>query len=261
MTKLMLISSIAAVMLISSNAFLSTQLKRSPALQSLQFAKGSDDMDSMESFQPISFGSDEKALNPAMFVLPAAVLATMMPQVADANEYGILAGKTASLIHPVTNLLLFATSIYSAFLGWNWKRLREIGGELKTLTAELPTLSTGAAKFPITDQISAINTEISSLRSASTPDDAKISALTSDLSKLNGAMELNAQIADLTATRKSLMAMNLRDKHWLTGSILLGAGVTVSILGAFNTYMRAGKLFPGTVIRCVAYHCVVITHY
>jgi hypothetical protein len=38
---------------------------------------------------------------------------------------------------------------------------------------------------------------------------------------------------------------NLREKHYLTGSVLLGVGVTVSILGAFNTFMRAEKLFPG----------------
>ena len=42
-----------------------------------------------------------------------------------------------------------------------------------------------------------------------------------------------------------IVAMNLKDKHATTGSWLLGAGVTVSLLGAFNTYMRAGKLFPG----------------
>jgi hypothetical protein len=42
-----------------------------------------------------------------------------------------------------------------------------------------------------------------------------------------------------------IAAMNLKDKHATTGSWLLGAGVTVSLLGAFNTYMRAGKLFPG----------------
>ena len=39
--------------------------------------------------------------------------------------------------------------------------------------------------------------------------------------------------------------MNLRDKHYTTGSTLLGVGVGVAILGAFNTYMRVGKLFPG----------------
>jgi hypothetical protein len=29
------------------------------------------------------------------------------------------------------------------------------------------------------------------------------------------------------------------------GSVLLGTGVTIAIEGAFNTYIRTGKLFPG----------------
>jgi len=43
-------------------------------------------------------------------------------------------------------------------------------------------------------------------------------------------------------TRKQLLAGDFRDKHFKTGSILLGGGVTVSILGAFDTYFRAGKV-------------------
>jgi hypothetical protein len=39
--------------------------------------------------------------------------------------------------------------------------------------------------------------------------------------------------------------MDLRDKHYLTGSVLLGVGVSVALLGCVNTYLRAGKLFPG----------------
>mmetsp|Transcript_6497 Transcript_6497/g.14042 ORF Transcript_6497/g.14042 Transcript_6497/m.14042 type:complete len:138 (-) Transcript_6497:371-784(-) len=66
-----------------------------------------------------------------------------------------------------------------------------------------------------------------------------------DLALVKGAFALDAQIAQLSATRKDLLGKNLKDKHQTTGSILLGVGVTVSVMGAFNTYMRAGKLFPG----------------
>lgn len=38
------------------------------------------------------------------------------------------------------------------------------------------------------------------------------------------------------------MAGDFRDRHWRTGSILLGLGVTMSIAGGFDTYFRAGKV-------------------
>jgi hypothetical protein len=38
---------------------------------------------------------------------------------------------------------------------------------------------------------------------------------------------------------------DFRDRHYNTASLLLGLGVFTSILGGFNTYFRAGKLFPG----------------
>jgi hypothetical protein len=38
---------------------------------------------------------------------------------------------------------------------------------------------------------------------------------------------------------------SFRDRHFNAGSILLGLGVTESVGGALNTYLRTGKLFPG----------------
>ena len=49
------------------------------------------------------------------------------------------------------------------------------------------------------------------------------------------------RLKDLLAIKKDLTAQNLKDKHYLSGSILLGGGVTVSLLGAFNTYIRTGN--------------------
>lgn len=41
------------------------------------------------------------------------------------------------------------------------------------------------------------------------------------------------------------MAGGYRDKHFWWGSVLLGGGVFFAIEGAFNTWFRTGKLFPG----------------
>lgn len=179
-------------------------------------------------------------------MLEPGVLATMamllLPtEGAWANQYGILAGKSASLIHPTTMFALFGTSLYAGFTGLQWRRLRGLSDEIKAAQKQGPTLSSGPAKFPIADSISKINAEISELAEG----DEKRAVLQKDITLLQGASALDAQIAELTSTRKQLQGAKLKDKHELTGSYLLGAGVTVAVLGAFNTYMRAGKLFPG----------------
>lgn len=180
------------------------------------------------------------------FELPSSALlislsTLLIPyQDAMANEYGILAGRTGSMLHPVTMLMLFLTSIYSGYLGLQWRRLRGISDEIKDYQKQLPVLSSGQATYPLSDKIKSINEQLQS-----TTDSSLSSTLNNDLSKLKSAMEIDTKIGELQATRKQLQGADLKDKHQTTGSYLLGAGVTVSLLGAFNTYMRAGKLFPG----------------
>ena len=180
-------------------------------------------------------------MNPA--VLGTMALLFLPVEGAQANQYGILAGKTASLIHPTVMAALFGTSLYSGYLGLQWRRLRGLSEEIKDLQKQGPILSTGPAKFPIADSITDLNTKIASM-STETDGDA-IAVLKKDIDALNGASSIDSQITDLQTLRKKLQGAKLKDKHETTGSYLLGAGVTVAILGAFNTYMRAGKLFPG----------------
>jgi hypothetical protein len=170
------------------------------------------------------------------------------PSVAVDGQYGILAGKTASMLHPVTNFALFGSSIYSAYLGLQWRRLRRLSEAIKGLNSQLPILATTQAKFPLSETMAVISKEIKVLSTVDSSDEAnaaKVAALQSDLRILDAVLPLDLQYQELTKTRKSLQSANLKDKHHNTGSILLGAGVSVSILGAFNTYMRAGRLFPG----------------
>jgi len=160
---------------------------------------------------------------------------------AGGSEYGILAGRTGSMLHPVTMLLLFGTSLYSGYLGLQWRRLRGLSDEIKVLQQEAPRLSTGLATFPVASAIKALDEKMK------TAEPAEQSVLAQDLAKLKSSMtaELDAKIESLKTTRSSLQKADLKTKHETTGSYLLGVGVTVSLLGAFNTYMRAGKLFPG----------------
>merc|ERR1719267_35562 len=43
---------------------------------------------------------------------------------AKGGAYGIFEGRTASLLHPITMALLFLTSLYSGYLGLQWRKLR-----------------------------------------------------------------------------------------------------------------------------------------
>lgn len=197
---------------------------------------------------PSPMDDDRNAHSTAIFCIAiAALLFPLQEVVADAGSYGVLAGRTASMLHPVTNLALFATSLYSAYLGFQWRRLRDIGEEIKTLGSQLPNISSGKLKFPVGPTAATIAESIAALQSGGggSEAEAQIALLKKDLSVVTSAAEVDAQIAALSTTRKDLLSLNLRDKHHLTGSVLLGAGVTVSVLGAFNTYMRAGRLFPG----------------
>lgn len=195
------------------------------------------------------FYSEDEMLSSAgqQFLSPAVlgVLALLFLPLegAQANQYGIFAGKTASLIHPTVMAALFGTSLYSGYLGLQWRRLRGLSDEIKELQKQGPVLSTGPAKFPIVDSISAIDKKITEM---SVENDADaIAVLKKDIDALKGASAVDAQITELNDLRTTLRGAKLKDKHEMTGSYLLGAGVTVAVLGAFNTYMRAGKLFPG----------------
>jgi hypothetical protein len=118
----------------------------------------------------------------------------------------ILKGRIASLTHPVIMFLLLATTLWTGYLGWQWRRVRTIQDEITELKKQLPPKG----------------------------EDGKVPA-----------SPVDAQIAALTETRKELLKGGFRDRHFNTSSILLGGGTTFAIAGAYNTYLRTGKLFPG----------------
>ena len=55
----------------------------------------------------------------------------------------------------------------------------------------------------------------------------------------------------LLQERKSLIGQKLNEKHNNWGSLLLGLGVTISVSGAFNTFLRTGVC----VCVCVCESC------
>jgi Protein of unknown function (DUF4079) len=53
---------------------------------------------------------------------------------------------------------------------------------------------------------------------------------------------VSSTILPADTRRKELTTKNVRDKHYETGSIILGLGTFAAIEGPVNTYIRAGKV-------------------
>ena len=116
--------------------------------------------------------------------------------------------------------LVYGASAWSAFTGLQWRRLREVGNEISTLKAEL--------KAPKAEVDAAVE-------KGETPSASAVSRV----------QALEAEIAELSASRKELADGSFRDKHYQVGSLVLGLGTAFAIEGPVNTFLRAQKLFPG----------------
>ena len=62
---------------------------------------------------------------------------------------------------------------------------------------------------------------------------------------LASSTEAASAVAQLSTQRSDLAGGNFRDTHYTMGTVLLGIGIPFALEGPVNTYMRAGKLFPG----------------
>jgi len=170
----------------------------------------------------VAGGASSASSATSLVALGVAATLAAQPEAAMAKggAYGIFEGRIVSLAHPVVMAAVYATSAFAAFSGWQWRRLREIGGEITVLKAELKGHSA---------QISA------SEENGEAPPAALVAK----------AGELQSQIDELTATRKELAGGSFRDKHYQAGALVLGLGTSFAIEGPINTFLRAQKLFPG----------------
>jgi hypothetical protein len=58
------------------------------------------------------------------------------PALAIGREYGIVEGQIFSLMHPAFMFFLLGASLYAGYLGFQWRRVRELGTEIKGLKAQ-----------------------------------------------------------------------------------------------------------------------------
>lgn len=205
--------------------------------------------------------SDSTLFHPLQIATTAATTAWLTnaaPAMAAGPDWGIFEGRIGSLLHPVMMGSLLLYSLYTAFLGFQWRRQRTLGGDIKELQAQLPTGISSKA-----DIEKAMKEE------------------GADLMKLKAAMPVAEQVAELQNERKELAAAAPRDQHFSQGALLAFLGTAFAIevrlfvrvcaekgkrnaflvtcnsfhcfffdcftfaQGPLNTYARAGKLFPG----------------
>ncbi|KAL0002360.1 hypothetical protein SO802_016141 [Lithocarpus litseifolius] len=127
------------------------------------------------------------------------------------GEFGILEGRTFALIHPIVMASLFFYTLWAGYLGWQWRRVRTIQNEITELKKQVKPAPVTPEGTPV--QVAPSPVEL--------------------------------QIQQLTEERKELLKGSFRDRHYNSGSILLGFGVFEAIFGGVNTWFRTGKLFPG----------------
>lgn len=115
-------------------------------------------------------------------------------------------GTLVSLIHPATMIILFGSTLWAGFLGWQWRRTRTVPDEIKELKKQLPPAGEDGKRPP---------------------------------------SPLDAKIAELEEERKVLGKGNWKGRHHNWGGLILGLGTLIAVVGPANTYLRTGKLFPG----------------
>ena len=67
---------------------------------------------------------------------------------AQSGSFGIMEGRTFSMMHPIVEGGLFVATLYAGYLGWQWRRARTIGEEIKVLKAKQPKVAVAAGSAP-----------------------------------------------------------------------------------------------------------------
>lgn len=76
--------------------------------------------------------------------LASPMLLAAGPAMAAGGSYGILEGRTAALVHPAMEFAILGATIYAGYLGWQWRRTRELGEEIRAMKAAAPAAAADA---------------------------------------------------------------------------------------------------------------------
>ena len=109
-----------------------------------------------------SKGTQQQPQGASLATLGAAASGMLLPYIVDIQsalakdgEYGLLEGRSFALMHPLVMGGLFLGTGYAGYLGWQWRRVRELAEEIKALKKQVPAAAEGEAPVasPLTAQI------------------------------------------------------------------------------------------------------------
>lgn len=186
---------------------------------------------------------DDRSISTNALVNPSSSMTTMMstmavlamamiPQAANAAgpDWGLFEGRIGSLLHPITMGGLFLFSLYTGFLGLQWKRQRTMGDEISTLKKSLPSL--GESK-----------SVAEALRLAKAGEGVSAGRIL----ELENAVSIETRIQEMQQERKSLAEANPREQHFSQGAILafIGTAFAIEVRCAFRSRV------------CFVFFCVI----
>jgi len=175
-----------------------------------------NDFEAVESFDPLNLSSDESSSSDsngrAAAIAAAAMMVSPLSASAAGPDWGIFEGRTGSLLHPAMmgGMLLFSAS--TALLGFQWRRQRTMGDEIKALKNTLPNLN--GAKT--------VSEALAAAQGAEEVDAGYVATL-------RAALPIDAELAELAKERKELASAAPKDKHFNQGSLLLFLGTAFAI--------------------------------
>lgn len=110
--------------------------------------------------------TSDELISKMMLGLPALMAPLLLDTsaaLAINREYGIVEGQIFSLIHPAIMFFLFGSSVYAGYLGFQWRRTRELAEEIKGLKTQKAPAAVGPDGQPISAPPSPLDQQISEL--------------------------------------------------------------------------------------------------
>ena len=143
-------------------------------------------------------------------------------------EHGVSAmqGTLVSLIHPAIMDFLFLSTLWTGYLGWQWRRTRTIPEELKQLKKELPEKDAEGNR-----PVSKVDGRIAALEEVSLAETHLLQA---------SVQRSLASTAVLVQQRKLMSKKEYKGRHHNWGGLIMGLGTATAVAGPVNTYLRAG---------------------
>ena len=136
-----------------------------------------------------------------------------------------LQGTLVSLIHPALMDFLFLSTLWTGYLGWQWRRTRTIPEELKQLKKELPEKDAEGNR-----PVSKVDGRIAALEEVRSAQ-ALIACKNTDQTN-NVHMFLQQ--------RKLMSKKEYKGRHHNWGGLIMGLGTATAVAGPVNTYLRSG---------------------